>query len=204
MERRREQLLAAGLERFGTQGWATTTVREICAEAGLSQRYFYEQFSGREACFVAVLDQVATEVESLVREAVAQPGSPQLRAERTLTGLVDYFAGDHRRLRVAFVESFATSELRARRAELLAAFAALASRLMTALLPEPATADAGALELSAVVLSGGLAELLVEAADGHLAVSTDELVAQLVGLYGQAARLAVPATSRGLARGSRA
>lgn len=192
-ERRREQLLAAGLERFGTHGWATTTVRDISLAASLSQRYFYEQFSDREACFVAVLDRLAAEVETTVREAVARPGTPQERAERTLTDLVDYFLSDRRRLRVAFVESFATAELRARRAQLLASFATLASRLMAALQPDPERADRASLELSAVVLSGGLAEVLVEYADGNLELPTERLVAQLLGLYSQAALLATGA-----------
>ncbi len=34
-ERRREQFLEAGLEVFGTRGWAGTTVRDVCRAARL-------------------------------------------------------------------------------------------------------------------------------------------------------------------------
>jgi AcrR family transcriptional regulator len=189
-DRRFQQLLDAGLEVFGTRGWAGTTVRDVCVQARLSQRYFYEHFDRREACFLAVLDRIAEEVEVAVRDAVATPGTPQDRAEATLTGLADLFAADPRKLRVAFVESFATPTFRARRAELLHAFAALASRLMAALHPHPERADQRSLELSAFILSGGIAEAFVHVVDGDLALPTEVLVAQLRDLYAQAAAMA--------------
>lgn len=188
--RRREQLLAAALECFGKQGWAETRIVDISRTAGLSQRYFYEHFEDREACFGAVLDQLAGEVQEIVRAAVTEPGTADERAQATLTHLVHFFTVDQRRLRVAFVESFATAPLRARRAALLASFATLASRLMRSLHPTPERADQQSLELSALVLSGGMAEALVEYAEGSLAVSAERLVAQLLGLYRQAAALA--------------
>ena len=54
----------------------------------------------------------------------------------------------------------------------------------------PQRADRASLELSAVVLSGGMAEVLVEHADGNLELPTERLVAHLLGLYSQAALLA--------------
>src|SRR4029077_5184552 len=41
---RRAKLLDAGLELFGTRGYATTGVKDVCREAGLTDRYFYESF----------------------------------------------------------------------------------------------------------------------------------------------------------------
>src|ERR1700733_12132177 len=51
-----QQLLAAGLEVFGTCGWQQSTVRGICAAAGLSERYFYESFTSRDELLPAVYD----------------------------------------------------------------------------------------------------------------------------------------------------
>jgi AcrR family transcriptional regulator len=53
---RRQQLLAAGLEVFGTSGWQQSTVRGLCAAAGLSERYFYESFTSRDELLLAVYD----------------------------------------------------------------------------------------------------------------------------------------------------
>jgi AcrR family transcriptional regulator len=189
-ERRREQLLEAGLEVFGVRGWAGTTVRDLSLGANLSQRYFYEVFDRREDCFLAVLDRVAEELEQVVVAAVAADGTPIDRARATLGAITDHFVADPRRLRVAFVESFATAEFRERRAALMTAFAALGARLMAALHPRPATADRAALERSAHILAGGIAEALVASMDGHQPFAPEVLVDQLAELHAAAARLA--------------
>lgn len=188
-ERRREQLLEAGLEVFGVRGWYGTTVLDLCRTAKLSQRYFYDHFAGREALFLAVVDRIAEDVEALVRVASTAEGqTPPQRTEGVLTALAEYFTADPRIVRVALVESFATEELRARRAALIASFSALAARLM-ATLEEGAGADPRALELSALILSGGIAEALVASASGRAPADATELVAHLTRLYTAAAAL---------------
>ena len=54
---RREQFLKAGLEVFGTVGFRGATVRRLCSEAKLTDRYFYESFANIEALLVAVYNQ---------------------------------------------------------------------------------------------------------------------------------------------------
>lgn len=44
----RERLLEAGLELFGTQGYADTSIRAVSTAASMNSRYFYESFSSRE------------------------------------------------------------------------------------------------------------------------------------------------------------
>lgn len=188
-ERRREQLLEAGLEVFGVRGWYGTTVLDLCRTAKLSQRYFYDHFADREALFLAVVDRVARDVEALVRAASTAEGrTPEQRTEGVLTALAEYFTADPRIVRVALVESFATEALRARRAALIASFSTLAARLMATLAPG-AQADPRGLELSALILSGGIAEALVASASGRTPADAPELVAHLTRLYTAAARL---------------
>lgn len=54
--RRRSALISAGLDVFGTDGYAKASVKSICDQAGLTQRYFYESFSDRADLLVAVYD----------------------------------------------------------------------------------------------------------------------------------------------------
>jgi len=65
---RRERLIAAAIEVFGRWGREGATVAAICAEAGLTARYFYESFPNREALFLeayrAVQAQLLTEMAS--------------------------------------------------------------------------------------------------------------------------------------------
>jgi AcrR family transcriptional regulator len=189
-DRRRAQLLAAGLELFAAKGWTKVTVLDVCRAAKLSQRYFYEQFVSREALFLALVDHIALEVEQIVREEAATPGrAPDERAAHVLRALADHFAADPRKVRVALVESCATEEFRIQRARVIASFSALASRMMAGLRRGPGPADPRSLELSALLISGGVAEALIRTVTGDVAWTRDELVDHLTRLYGAAAAL---------------
>ena len=157
-ERRREQLLEAGLEVFATKGWARATVSDVWRAAGLSPRYFYEAFESREALFTAVVERIADDVTTLAIRAVeSEHGAPRDRARAVLAAVAAYARDDPRTVRVALVESYATEEFRTQRAALLARFSDLAARLMRALNPD---ANPALLAADARFLSGGLAELL--------------------------------------------
>src|SRR3546814_864218 len=80
---RREQLIEAGLNAFGGKGYHSTGVREICAEAKLTERYFYESFRNREALFQAVYEHAIETVRTAVMEAIARSGRAVRTLERT-------------------------------------------------------------------------------------------------------------------------
>jgi AcrR family transcriptional regulator len=69
---RRQQLLAAGLEVFGTSGWQQSTVRGICAAAGLSERYFYESFTSRDSLLLAVYEDLNEREYQMFSQAASQ------------------------------------------------------------------------------------------------------------------------------------
>lgn len=107
---RRERFLEAGLEIFGTVGLRGATVRALCREAGLTERYFYESFSDTEALFCAVYEKqlaglqlyFATEIPKLHGEIDVRVGS----------ALNLYFSliRDHRLVRVLHLESMVGSK----------------------------------------------------------------------------------------------
>jgi AcrR family transcriptional regulator len=67
---RREQLIEAGLRAFGARGFHEVGVRDICAEARLTERYFYESFPNREALFLAVYERGVDRVRETVMAAL--------------------------------------------------------------------------------------------------------------------------------------
>lgn len=67
--RRRQQFIEAGRQLFGTIGYRKTTVRLLCKEAGLTDRYFYESFASIEALLVAVYEGLIDELESAILTA---------------------------------------------------------------------------------------------------------------------------------------
>jgi AcrR family transcriptional regulator len=66
--RRREQFMDAGLQIFGTTGYRSATVRMLCKQAELTDRYFYESFDTTEDLLVAVYQQQF----DLLQQAVMQ------------------------------------------------------------------------------------------------------------------------------------
>ena len=110
-------------------GWAGSTVADICRAAKLSPRFFYDEFPSREVLFLATTDRIASQVEQVVRDAIATgEGDVQTQARHVLTALAEYFTADPRTVRVALMESLATPEFREQRRLLLASFVALAAR----------------------------------------------------------------------------
>jgi AcrR family transcriptional regulator len=87
---RREALLRAGTRLFGTNGFRRTTVRALCQEARLNDRYFYAAFDSTEALLCAVYQSHAERLRAAVGAAVACAG-PTLEA-RIDAGLMAFFA----------------------------------------------------------------------------------------------------------------
>lgn len=75
---RRDTLVAAGVQLLGSEGGPALTVRAVCREASLTERYFYESFTDREHFVRAVYDDVCTRAMATLtsaktpREAVEQ------------------------------------------------------------------------------------------------------------------------------------
>lgn len=63
---RREQVIAAGIELFGTVGYRATTVGAICESAGLNKRYFYESFAALEDLLCEVYGRVVADLRDSV------------------------------------------------------------------------------------------------------------------------------------------
>lgn len=76
-EQRRQQFLVAGLEVFGTEGFRAATVRRLCREAKLTDRYFYEAFGSPEKLLMAVYEDCMTKIRQKIMLVVAEaaPGS---------------------------------------------------------------------------------------------------------------------------------
>jgi len=68
---RRDALIRAGTRVFGTVGFRKATVRAICQEAKLNDRYFYAAFDSTEALLRATYQQHAEDLRAQVSQATA-------------------------------------------------------------------------------------------------------------------------------------
>jgi AcrR family transcriptional regulator len=160
---RREQLLDAGLELFGTQGFANVTIESLCAAAGLNPRYFYEQFATREAVLGAVYERHVQAVLTKVQAAIAQaPADPGARLERGLTAFVSATLADERAARINYFEMVGVdAELEAQRRRVLRAYAELIAA-QAAELDTLGPLGRGDLRMTAVALTGATDALIID------------------------------------------
>ena len=63
---RREKLIEAGIEAYGTHGFFSVTVKDICNEAKLTERYFYESFKKSENLFQTIFLKLIDELQQNV------------------------------------------------------------------------------------------------------------------------------------------
>lgn len=107
---RRERFLEAGLEVFGTIGLRGATVRVLCKEAGLTERYFYESFQDAEALFCAVYDKQMTQFSQFFLTQI--PDMPRELEERIRMALGLYFTAmrDSKMVRVLYLEAMVGSQ----------------------------------------------------------------------------------------------
>lgn len=174
---RRARLVAAGLELLGTVGWEQTTMTAVCAQARLTERYFYENFSSRDELMLAVVNQVADEARTTIANAIATgPREPRAAAHAMISAFVVFITADPRKGRAALVESAAADALRKRRHELLREFAQLlvvrAHDLFGAAALTPPRD-----EINALLFVGGLAELLIGWLGEEITASIDDIIA---------------------------
>lgn len=101
-EGRRDALVDAGLELFGTIGLSATTIEDLCQCAGVGRNAFYEHFASRSALLGAVYEVIATEVLTQVDAALFTVADDDLpaRAEAGVRAVVDALLGDPRKGRI--------------------------------------------------------------------------------------------------------
>jgi AcrR family transcriptional regulator len=183
-EERRRRLLDAGLELFGTRGYAATTIEALCAEARLNPRYFYAEVDSREALLRAVYDRHVEEVRDAVLAAIAAaPPDPRGRMTVALRTFVDGTLADERAARVNYFEMVGVSpELEQRRREVLGTYADLVAAQIAAMDP-PILPPGVDLRMSAVALVSATDGLIIDALGRPQEPDCEAMIATLTELF---------------------
>ncbi len=181
---RREQLVDAGLELFGTLGFSGTSIRAVLRESGLAERYFYESFDSLEALLVGVHERIHAQVAAAVRIA-AETGGDDVEA-RTRAGLrafIEEITTDPRFVRIKLQElsGHAGDEVRAFRNR---AFTTYANLIMDYAPQERADALGLNGRALAIAVLSAMESLIDSWAGGELPVSLDDLIEHAVIIVG--------------------
>lgn len=181
---RREKLLEVGLDLLGTPS-ATLSVRAACRSAQLTERYFYESFPDRDALVLAVYEQLADEVRTVVDQATSESKDPTEVARRSIEALVALMVDDQRKGRVLLVAPLTEGVLAEPSQALLPALSQLIrSKLPRSTPPEQRT-------LISVGLLGSMMALFYAYLEGQLDVSREAFVEHCVTVLSHAGHLAV-------------
>lgn len=178
---RRARLVGAGLELFGSEGWAGVTIEKLCLQAGVATRSFYEEFTGREALLLAVYEDVMGELVSTVLARLATTtGGVEDRVRAGICGYVGFLTQDPRRARVVHREVRLAGVLEPERHRMVLRFADLIARELR--LPElPGLAER---RLLALALAGAVTEVLADwVAHPEPRPATAPLVETLLRVY---------------------
>lgn len=107
---RRDKLMEAAYDVFGTEGYANSTMRLICAKARLTERYFYENFESLDQIFMAVHRRVSAQCAALVVERRQQAGDedPLDKTRASIQAFLEFIKEDPRRARILLTDAVTT------------------------------------------------------------------------------------------------
>lgn len=135
---RRERLIAAGVELFGTRGYHSTTVKDLCKQAGLTERYFYESFKNLSEAFFAIYRGVNEDFkQALLSSVMANVGKPPMELARAVVQAeLAHFRKDARVAHLMLVEAPNLRHLSTQPAEVVADYGQFMSSIVLMLYPE--------------------------------------------------------------------
>ena len=109
---RREKLIEAGIEAYGTHGFFAVTVKDICNEAKLTERYFYESFKKSDELFQTIFLKLIDQLQHNVMQAIMQASSdPRKMIEAGLTALLTTLRDNPRMARIIYIDAMLVQEL---------------------------------------------------------------------------------------------
>lgn len=103
---RRERLVQAGIEVFGRSGYHAATVRLVCGQAQLTERYFYESFKSLDELFTAVIAELNNQLRQATVEALSQAGQHPLElVQAALRVFLQFIQQDSRHARIILIDA---------------------------------------------------------------------------------------------------
>ena len=109
---RREKLIEAGMQCYGTRGFFSVTVKDICTEAKLTERYFYESFKKSEHLFQTIFLKQIDELQQNMMQAIMQAsGNPEKMIEAGLIAFLSTLKDNPKMARIIYIDAMLVQEL---------------------------------------------------------------------------------------------
>ncbi len=172
-----DRLLEGMAKAMATKGYGDITIADIVREAAVSRRSFYEHFTTKADCLVALYEVASGQALRVLSEALDPLQPWQTQVEHAVTAYLDFLAHDPALLKTLFVEilGLGLPGLAVRRR----------MNLQIARFIQHATGGHGDALLSpelAMTVVGGINELILEAIEQDRSGDLRELVAPATSL----------------------
>lgn len=105
----RSRLIAATIELAAERGYDGTTVRGIVQLAGVSKASFYEQFRGKDECFIATCDTALRATASAVLRGESTAGEGRDRLRAGLAALAELIIAEPKAARLVLIDGLAST-----------------------------------------------------------------------------------------------
>jgi AcrR family transcriptional regulator len=111
----RERLIAGFAQAVVEHGYHSVTITHITKAASVSRRAFYQQFQGKEDCFLAAFDVVVEYARTLVLEAIEPIEDWPQRVIVAMRVILRFFSSEPDLAHLCFVDSLSAGEVVANR-----------------------------------------------------------------------------------------
>lgn len=169
----RSRLLRGMAHAVARKGYAETTIADVVREASVSRRTFYEHFTGKAECLVALYEAASHNALKVLRDAIDPSHDWEEQVERAIGAYLASMAANPVLMRTLFIEilGLGTDGLEARRRvnQEIADY-------MMAVVNGGRTGHAVSPELAMAVV-GGIHELVLQAIEQDRVTQLPELTA---------------------------
>jgi AcrR family transcriptional regulator len=100
----RSRLLEGMAHAVAAKGYGDTTIADIVGEASVSRRTFYEHFSTKAECLIALYEAASHNALKVLRDSIDPEHDWHTQVERALTAYLGCMAGNPVLMRTLFIE----------------------------------------------------------------------------------------------------
>lgn len=183
---RRRQLLDAACTLMGTDGWRQITIDNLCREAKLNKRYFYESFTDLDALAGAIVDDLSAQMIELAMRIAMEArnaGAPnEVMTRRVLQAVIEFLTDEPQRARVLFAEVANSPQAIAHRRAAVRAFAQALSAYGHIHHQANGATDPIA-PLAASLMIGGSIDAVLGWLDGHIPMTREQFIDDLAAMW---------------------
>lgn len=186
IQARRRQLLDTAFARMAGGGWKQITIDNLCRDAKLNKRYFYESFPDLDALAGALVDDLASQLIDLgmrtAVEAAAARVPTDALARKVLDAVIGFLLDEPQRARVLFTEVANSPRAVAHRQAAVHAFAQTLSAYGHQHHDAQGSTDPIA-PLAASLLIGGTIDAVLNWLDGKIPMPREQFIEDLAALW---------------------